>query len=263
MPGVESPLLAICLYANLCTFVEDYLVRQKIGGINVAFFLLYQLPILSPVAYDTESTRFVCARALELIYTAWDLQACGRDCGYDGPPFRWDEGRRFLIRCELDAAYFHLYGIERDDVDYIMETFPIVNRRDIARTEVKDDSGEVTQEGRYITKDTILEIYDEMAEVMTANEAAVAAGRQPSARYETRLNPPPGPPADAEGNFLPLPQWLLGQPQPADWPPHIHAPREVYDRAKQQGIDWRTLLDSKGTANASWTDADRVEERKL
>jgi hypothetical protein len=27
-----------------------------------------------------------------------------QDCGFDGPPFRWDEDRRFLIRAELDAA---------------------------------------------------------------------------------------------------------------------------------------------------------------
>ncbi len=44
--------------------------------------------------------------------------------------------------------------------------------------------------------------------------------------YQTRL----GPPADAEGNFLPLPQWLPGQPQPQDWPPHIHPPRGVESR---------------------------------
>ncbi len=32
---------------------------------------------------------------------------------------------------------------------------------------------------------------------------------------------------DAGRNFLPLPQWLPGQPQPADWPSDIHPPREV------------------------------------
>lgn len=37
-----------------------------------------------------------------------------------------------IRRRELDAAYFHLYGIARDDVDYIMETFPIVKRKDVA-----------------------------------------------------------------------------------------------------------------------------------
>ena len=38
------------------------------------------------------------------------------------------------MRAELDAAFFHLYGIERDDVDYIMETFPIVKRRTSSAT---------------------------------------------------------------------------------------------------------------------------------
>ncbi|MDA1277999.1 MAG: hypothetical protein O2960_28725, partial [Verrucomicrobia bacterium] len=166
---------------------------------------------------------------LELTYTAWDLEAFAQDCGYDGPPFRWDAERRFLLRCELDAAYFHLYlgspddwrtenaqllemfAMPRDAVDYIMETFPIVKRKDIARTEVKNDSGDVIQEGRYITKDTILEIYDEMAEAICTEQP-----------YHTRLDPPPGPPTDAEGNFIPMAKWDHN-----NWPPHIHPLREV------------------------------------
>ena len=35
------------LYANLCAFVFDYAIRQKIGGINLNFFLLNQCPVLS------------------------------------------------------------------------------------------------------------------------------------------------------------------------------------------------------------------------
>jgi hypothetical protein len=45
---------------------------------------------------------------------------------------------------------FHLYGIERDDVDYIMNTFPIVREHDEAA------------HGEYRTKRLILEIYDAM-----------------------------------------------------------------------------------------------------
>ena len=105
------------------------------------------------------------------MYTAWDLQPFAHDCGYDGPPFRWDEERRFLLRCELDAAYFHLYGIARDDVDYIMETFPIVKRKDVAA------------HGEYRTKRVILEIYDAMQQAMDTGEP-----------YQTRLDPPPADP---------------------------------------------------------------------
>ena len=72
------------------------------------------------------------------------------------------------LRCELDAAYFHLYGIERDDVDYIMETFPIVKRKDEKLY------------GKYRTKRVILEMYDEMKRVMETGEM-----------YRTRLVPGP------------------------------------------------------------------------
>jgi hypothetical protein len=73
----------------------------------------------------------------------------------------------FLLRCELDAAYFHLYGIERDDVDYIMETFPIAKRKDEAA------------HCEYRTRQVILEIYEEMRQAMET-------GRP----YQTRCNPP-------------------------------------------------------------------------
>jgi len=61
---------------------------------------------------------------------------------------------RQCVKSQLDAAFFHLYGIERDEVDYIMETFAIVKRKDIAA------------HGEYRTKQMILEIYDAMAEAM-------------------------------------------------------------------------------------------------
>jgi len=35
----------------------------------------------------------------------------------------WKERERAEIRAELDSAYFHLYGIEREDAEYILSTF--------------------------------------------------------------------------------------------------------------------------------------------
>jgi Eco57I restriction-modification methylase len=156
------------LLANLSSYVLDYVVRQKSGGTHLKFFIIKQLPVLAPSTF-TESIDFIRSRVLELTYTAWDMEPWARDLGDDGPPFRWDEERRFLMRAELDAAFFHLYGIDRDDVDYIMETFPIVKRKDIAAN------------GTYRTKDKILEIYDAMAKAKSAG-----------ADYQTQLTPPPG-----------------------------------------------------------------------
>jgi hypothetical protein len=177
----ETPASSVCLLASMCSFAFDYVARQKLGGISLSYFLMKQLPV--PLSDDLQEkcrwiperpSRWISKRALELTYTAWDLQPFARDLGYDGPAFRWDEERRFFIRCELDAAFFHLYGISRDDADYIMETFPIVKRKDEERF------------GEYRTKRVILEIYDEM-------EQAKRTGRP----YQTRLDPPPGDPRAA------------------------------------------------------------------
>ena len=42
---------------------------------------------------------------------------------YGGRLNKWDEAERAELMAELDAAFFHLYGIARDDVEYILSTF--------------------------------------------------------------------------------------------------------------------------------------------
>ena len=227
-PSSRTPIDMLPLFcANLCSFCLDYLGRQKLGGNAYSMFVVKQLPILPPATYDqycpwsgagSTVRDWLLPRILELVYSAWDLESFARDCGYDGPPFRWDKERRFLLRCELDAAFFQLYlGAEdewrnqpksltnsvstpRDAVDYVMGTFPIVKRKD------EDNYGE------YRTKRVVIEIYDEMSEAITTGEG-----------YRTRLDPAPGAPTDEGGKSLPV--WEKGQVRPRGWPEHIHPPR--------------------------------------
>ncbi len=178
LPSVELSFIP-ALYADLSSFALDYCARQKVGGTSLKYFTMKQLPVLPPDRYLDKARwdsavlvrDWILPRVLELTYTAWDLQAFGRDVGYDGPPFRWDPDRRFLLRCELDAAFFHLYGISRDDADYILETFPIVRKND------------EKAHGEYRSKRVILDIYDELA-------LASRTGRA----YVSRLDPPPADP---------------------------------------------------------------------
>ena len=155
------------------------MARQKVGGTHITYGLLKQFPViphrtyLQPAEWSASETRgsWIRCRVLELTYTACDLVPFGRDCGHNGPPFRWDEARRFLLRCELDAAFLHLYGINRDDAAYILDTFPVVRK--------KDETGH----GEYRTKRVILEIFDRMGEAPRTGTA-----------YQTLLDPPPADP---------------------------------------------------------------------
>jgi len=165
-----------CLVANLSSFALDYVARQKVGGTHLNFFIVEQLPVLSPDVYSGTApwassltlSEWMRPRVLELTFTAWDLGGFARDLGWGGAPFRWDHDRRALLRAELDSAFFLLYGVERHDVGYIMETFPIVRRND------------ESAHGEYRTKRLILEIYDAMAKAIETGEP-----------YETILDPPP------------------------------------------------------------------------
>jgi len=225
------------LLANVGSFVFDFSFRQSISGENASFFIIKQLPALSPSSFVQSSAWFstganvrdwLLPRVLELTYTAWDLEPFAQDCGWSGPPFRWDEERRFLLRCELDAAFFHLYltaeangdwrraegeaaedlarlkagfPTPRDAVAYIMDTFPIVRRKDEAKFD-----------GDYRTKRVILEIYDALTE-------AIRTG-QP---YQTRLDPPPAdpsgchPPRDGEASVRGVQPANNGRNAPQDW----------------------------------------------
>jgi hypothetical protein len=138
--------LATCLLANLNSLIFDFVLRQKLGGANVNFFIVKQLPVIPPEKYSSYEINFISRRVIELVYTAWDLQSFGNDMGYRGSPFKWEEERRFLLRCELDAMYFHLYGIKDEDVDYILDSFHIIKKKDEQNY------------GYYRTKKTIMEL---------------------------------------------------------------------------------------------------------
>ncbi|WP_376793272.1 Eco57I restriction-modification methylase domain-containing protein [Thermoflexus sp.] len=186
-PSLHHPLLV----AVLCSLPLDYAARQKVGGTTLNFFIFEQLPVLPPSAFEQPLpfpwepapsplpsrsrpptvADFVRPRVLELTYTAWDLKPFAEDLGYRGPPFRYDPERRFWLRAELDALFFHLYlgtpeeweeeaspelkalfPTPQEAVAYILDQFPIVRHKDEERF------------GEYRTQRVILEIYDAMAE---------------------------------------------------------------------------------------------------
>ena len=131
------PECSYLLVANLNAFALDFVARQKLQGQNLNLFVLEQFPVVAPRDYDqrfgdTTARDLVRDHVLRLTYTADDMAPFARDVGYDGLPFVWDEEERRHLSARLDALYFHLYGVSRDDADYILSTFPIVQREDEA-----------------------------------------------------------------------------------------------------------------------------------
>lgn len=130
-----EPRRHTCLLANFNAFVFDYVVRQKLGGITLNFFIVEQFPTLPPDTYTDKCPwskketleHWISERVLKLTCTAEDMIPLAQACGFKGSRgdgvHRWKEEERAELRAELDAAYFHVYGIGRDDAEYILSTF--------------------------------------------------------------------------------------------------------------------------------------------
>jgi N-6 DNA Methylase len=159
---------ALLLVANLNSLAFDYCARQMLGGTNLSDYIMKQLPVLPPSRFEVAEAwtedrtlgEWVARRSLELSHTTGSLSAFAAEAGFPQEPFVWDSKRRFQLRCELDAAFFHLYGLARDEVEYVMETFPIVRRRDEATY------------GEYQTKLAVLTGYDAMVAASECEDLA-------------------------------------------------------------------------------------------
>ena len=152
------------LLANLNSLILDYIVRQKVQGQHLNWYIVEQLPVVPPDAYRSTAfgpkTAFEIVReaVLELTYTAHDMAPFARDMGYvdeagrASPPFVWDAARRLRLRAKLDAVFFRLYGVaDRDDVRYVYSTFPIVERE------------ETVAHGRYLSRELCLAYMNALA----------------------------------------------------------------------------------------------------
>ena len=141
-----SPLWA----ANFCSFAMDFVAKRKLQGTNMNWFVLEQLPVITRGTYDrrfgdTTAADLVRDHVLRLCYTAYDLEPFAQAQGYDGEPYRWNREERRHLRARLDALYFLLYGLDRDEAAYVMDSFPITRR-----------NAERQHDGVYMTKDLIL-----------------------------------------------------------------------------------------------------------
>jgi hypothetical protein len=191
----ESSEKQLALLGCMNSLILDFNGRQKIGGTHLTFNYLRQFPVLPPSAYTPADLGFIVPRVLELTYTAWDLAPFAEDVWdeadeglrglllqqwqangghpdeppawadnlYPFPPFRWEAERRALLRAELDAYYARLYGLGREELQYILdpqstkgpdfpgETFRVLKEK------------ETRAFGEYRTMRRVLEAWDRLA----------------------------------------------------------------------------------------------------
>lgn len=168
---------ALALSALLSSLVVDYAARQKSN--RMTFFVVEQLPMLSreklrevPSWLEETISDWINNRALELYYTNWELKGLATSVASDNSPYKWDLSRRPVLQAEIDAVALHLYGLDREQADWILDSFTVLQKN------------EGRDFGEFRTKRLVLNAYDAMAK-------AKALG----GIYVTPLSPPPADPS--------------------------------------------------------------------
>ena len=170
--SAREPTQVALLYSALCALVTDFALRQKSAS-QLNYFVVKQAPVPVPpgpsdqTPWETALFDFVLPRVVELSCTDRELAPFAEDLGYVGPPFRWDPERRVVLQAELDAFFFHLYGLERDDVAWVLDSFTVLRKY------------EERNHGEFRTKRLVLDRYDAMTEANTTG------------RYKCPLEVPP------------------------------------------------------------------------
>ncbi|NPV09668.1 MAG: N-6 DNA methylase [Anaerolineae bacterium] len=193
-----STLALCCLLGLPNTLPFDWIARQKMGGMHLTYNYLKQFPVLPPDAYTGADFPFIVPRVLEVVYTAWDMKPFADDVwreadeplrqaiqqqweanriatgghtwqppewaevaadGMPLPPFRWDEGRRAVLRAELDAYYARLYGLTEEELRYILDPQDVYGPDFPGETFRVLKEKELRQYGEYRTRRLVLEAW--------------------------------------------------------------------------------------------------------
>jgi hypothetical protein len=153
---------AAALLVMMSSLTFDYIARQKLGGTSLQYFTMKQLVAPAPSMFTDADLAFVVSRAVELVYTSQSMKPFAEELGYVGASFPWEEGRRALLRAELDAKIAKLYGLTRDQVRYILDPSDIygaIYPSETFRMLKKNDIGAC---GEYRTARLVLDAWDRM-----------------------------------------------------------------------------------------------------
>ena len=195
----SAPAVAAALVlANMNSIPLDWAARLSVGGVNMSFFIVKQLPVLPPEAYLEEAgcgikyVELIVPRVLELIYTSRELEGFASDLGCLQSPFHWDDPRRHRLQCELDAIFAHMYRLERKELAWILDapepssSFPSLKQH------------EMRGFGEYRTQRYILHAFDQLEHGEVPDLIGGPPDRALARPFRSLPAPPRGPAEGAE-----------------------------------------------------------------
>ena len=169
----EGAVANTLVLATMSSLPFDYIVRQKVGGINMSIGFVKQFPILNPEQIPENNQWEIVKRVAELTYFNHDLDGWAEELYEEltdeqkkelpqlgnKTPWIFDPDRRAVLQAELDAIIAHLYGLSTEDLRYILDPEDVCGEGCINETFRVLKNNEIRQYGEYRTKRLVLEAW--------------------------------------------------------------------------------------------------------
>lgn len=167
MPGAS-------LYGMMSSLIFDYTTRQKIGGTHASINYVKQFPVLTPDQIPSTMHWQIAKRVAELCYFNHDMDGWASELWDEMneeqraelpqlgalQPWIYDPERRAILQAELDAIFAHLYGLNTEDLRYILDPEDVCGKGCINETFRVLKDNEIRQYGEYRTKRLVLEAWN-------------------------------------------------------------------------------------------------------
>lgn len=162
------------LLGMMSSLTFDYVARQKNGGKHMSTFIAKQLPLLTPDQIPSTTQWQIVKRVAELCYFNHDMDGWAAELWEEmneeqraalpqlgtQRPWIYNPERRAVLQAELDAIFAHLYGLNTEDLRYILDPEDICGKGCINETFRVLKDNEVRQYGEYRTKRLVLEAWN-------------------------------------------------------------------------------------------------------
>lgn len=170
----RSLIPSACFAAMLSSLVFDYVARQKVGGSSMALFIMKQQPVLTPDQISSAMQWQIVKRVAELCYFNHDMDGWASELWEEmneeqraelprlgtQQPWIYNPERRAVLQAELDAIFAHLYGLDTEDLRYILDPEDVCGKGCINETFRVLKDNEIRQYGEYRTKRLVLEAWN-------------------------------------------------------------------------------------------------------
>ena len=170
----RSLIPSACFAAMLSSLVFDYVARQKVGGSSMALFIMKQQPTLTPDQIPSAMQWQIVKRVAELCYFNHDMDGWASELWEEmseeqrselpqlgaQQPWIYNPERRAILQAELDAIFAHLYGLNTEDLRYILDPEDVCGKGCINETFRVLKDNEIRQYGEYRTKRLVREAWN-------------------------------------------------------------------------------------------------------